>query len=324
MNCSIKDVARECNVSIATVSRAFNQNSIISEQTRKLILSKAEEMCYVPNIVARGLKRSKSQTIGIVIPSINNAFYIEVLKYLQIELQKRGYHLIVNFMQKDVVSEKSAIEALMYSRPETIIFFPRTRETESYINNISKNTKIIQLFSAPYNEFCSVLVDDALGVKMAVDYLINKGHSKILYVGNEADPRVKGYYEAFGSRDKKPEEELILLNKSISSDEVQKAIIKYKPTAVLAIGSLSDIAFQALVNSGLNIPKDISFIVFDDVRWARIFSITAISHPFDKIVSNIIELIFNPTIDNVSLKVEKIIIPPILVERTSVIDITGK
>lgn len=311
---NIMDVARTCGVSIATVSRAFNKDSVIKAETRIKILETAEAMGYTPNMVARGLKRSKSQTVGIIIPSIDNYFYIDALKYIEIELQKRGYRLIVSFIFHGVTEERDALEAMSSARLEALIVFPRSRINEDYIKKLTMQSKIIQLFTAPYDEYDSLVIDDVYGIEIAARYLIDRGHRRILYIGG--DSRVKGYENVFAERGIEYDPALISLEWLLDGQKISDIIKSTEPTAIIAVARQAEAVWCALNHMKTIIPDDISFIANDDVNWVKMFGITSVSHPLEEIASRLIERLF--FIINNGSEPQKITIRPFITERSSV------
>ncbi len=311
---NITDVARMCGVSIATVSRAFSKDSVIKQETRIKILTAAESMGYTPNMVARGLKRSRSQTVGIIIPSIDNYFYIDALKYIEIELQKRGYRLIVSFIYHGVTEERDALEAMSSARLEALILFPRSRINEDYIKKLSIHTKIIQLFTAPYDGYDSLVTDDIYGTEIAARYLTERGHRRILYIGGDA--RVKGYENALAEQNIAFDPALVslewLLDEKILSDMIRSA----QPTAVISVARQAEAAWRALSRMKIPVPDSLSFIAYDDVNWVKMLNITAVSHPLEEIASTLIERLFY--IIGCESEPQKITVRPFITERESV------
>jgi len=310
---TIKDVAKACGVSTATVSRAYDRNAVIKEKTREFILQTANDMGYFPNIVARGLKTSKSQMVGIIIPSVENTFYLDLLKYIEMELYRHNYRLMVIFLQRGAIEERDALETLVYSKVDALIIFPTDRINGDYIKKISEDIKIIQLFTAPYDEFGSVVMNDKLGVETAVEYLFSMGHTRILYTGG--DNRVEGLYGAYKEHGIAVDPIMISLDWTASIDMIADMIECTNPTAVLAIASQSAVAWKALKKLALNIPEDISFIAYDDVNWVQICDVTAIAHPLVNIaeilIENLIEIIKS---ENKSKRT----IDPYIIKRSSV------
>ena len=127
---NMKDLAKACGVSVATVSRVINADPAVKPATKEKVMAAAERLGFSPNLAARSLKLSKSRTVGIIIPSINNYFYIDILKYIEAELRKRGYRLLVSFIYHGVTEERDALEAMSSARLEALIIFPRTRREQ--------------------------------------------------------------------------------------------------------------------------------------------------------------------------------------------------
>ena len=311
--CTIKDVAKACGVSTATVSRAYDENAVIKEKTRELILKTAGDMGYVPNIVARGLKTSKSQMVGIIIPSVRNSFYLDLLKYIEMELHKHNYRLMVIFLQHGIIEERDALETMVYSKVEALIIFPRTRINGDYIHKISEHIKIIQLFTAPYEEYGSVIMNDRLGVEIAVDYLFYMGHTRILYIGG--DIRVEGLYNAYNKRGIAVDYRMVSLDWITDIDLIIDIINNTAPTAVLAVANQAASAWKALKKMSANIPEDISFIAYDDVNWVQICDVTAIAHPLINIAKTLIEDLIEMI---KSGNKNKVIIDPYIIKRNTV------
>jgi len=312
---TIKDIAKACGVSTATVSRAYDKNAVIKEKTREFILKTAGEMGYSPNIVARGLKTAKSQMVGIIIPSIENTFYLDLLKYIETELYRHNYRLMVIFLQNGVVEERDALETMVYSKVEALIILPETRINSDYIRKISERLKIIQLFAAPYEEYGSIVMNDKLGIEIAVEYLFSKGHTRILYIGGSRDKRIEGLYNIYNKHGIAIDYNMISLDWVTDINLIIEMMKNTKPTAVLAIANQAAVAWKALKKMEINIPEDISFIAYDDVNWVQICDVTAIAHPLnyiaESLVENLIELIKSDSKN-------KIIIKPFITERNTV------
>lgn len=277
---TIKEVAQAAGVSIASVSRAFKEDAVINPQTRAHILKIADKLNYRPNLVARGLKRSRSQAIGIIIPSIDNYFYVDLLKQLDIALKRQQYRLMVSFIQHGGSDEKEALAAMAASQVEAIIFSPRNRDNAGLVQQLKANTSLLQLFTAPYPELDSLVMDDGSAVADAARYLMERGHQRILYVGG--DGRFEGFVQAKQAAGCPAGPEWLCLGWP-EAEEVARRIRSLQPTAILAVARQAEAAWHALKLLGLRIPEDISLIAYDDVNWVRMLDITAVAHQFGQI-----------------------------------------
>lgn len=316
---SLKDLSKRCGCSVSTVSRAFSNPDIVKEETKHNIFSVAEEMGYTPNALARSLKNTHSQTIGIIIPSINNLFYIEVLKNIELELHKRDYKLIVSFLQPGIIDERAALEPIVSARVDGIIIFSDNRDNERYFKRIDKQIRIVQLFTRPYDEYDSIVIRDADGMELAADCLLKRGHRRILYFG--FSDRVEGYRRAYRKRGFPVPEELIYIeDRPLTAEIFSEALQDHHPTAVLTCSLNSQTAIQTMIGQKIRIPEDISFISYDDSNWARIMGITVIAHPLETVtehvVNTLLERIHCPQEGGITpVRIE---IMPYLIERKSV------
>lgn len=314
---TLKDIAKHCQVSYSTVSRAFDPESRVSPTTRKRILEYAEEIKYRPNLIARSLKKHESKTVGIIIPSIDNIFFIEVLKYIEIALKHCGYRLLVSFVQKDVNTELDCLELMSASQVDGMIIVPEDCSNREYILRLSKHIHISQLFEAPYSEIDSVVMDDIGGTANGTRYLINRGHRKILYVGEPK--RLPGFTNTlreYGISD----EEVLIMTDCQNSRQVVSAIKEFQPTAIFAIACASEYAWNAIKALNLSIPQDVSLIVYDDTKWVSMLGVTAIAHNLEEIANTSVDqLIFRLRNKNTPQKdVKHIVLDPFIRERNSV------
>ncbi|MBP3918472.1 MAG: LacI family DNA-binding transcriptional regulator [Clostridia bacterium] len=313
---TIKELAHKCSVSTATISRAFDTNSVMKEETRQKILNAAKEYQYSPNLIARGLKRNQTNTIGFIIPSVDNLFYIDILKYIEIELKKYGYRMLISFVQDGVQTEDEALSVMLASQVDALIMVPTGAVDSQKIAEIGQKIYLIQLFGGHYDFLDCVYMDDKQGVKNALDYLLKNGHQKILYV-SEA-PNYDIYKEAYSENGLSADCEYILKPYS-SVDDIAKQICRLHPTAVLGIALHAEQAWLALKKCGMKIPDDVSFIAYDDVKWVQMFDITAVAHNYEEIAGHAVDLLIR-NLKEKQPKVEHIKLMPYMIERGSVIN----
>ena len=228
----MKDVAKACGVSVSTVSRAFDESSRISQPVRQKILSRAAELGYTPNLLARSLKSNRSMTIALIIPSIENRFYIDVLQHLELVLHQYGYRLLVTFVHEGVTTERECLEMAASAQVDGIIVLPQDSTNKQYLNSLAEQMRVIQLFNAPYSHMDSVIMDDEKGAEIGTNYLLQHGHRRILYVGGE--DRIAGFWRAIDNAGI-PHSEVMTLTGPVSVDLICDAIKTFHPTAIFAI-----------------------------------------------------------------------------------------
>lgn len=283
---TLKDIATHCGVSYSTVSRAFNKDSHISEKTRKKILDYANEVHYIPNAAAVSLKKNETKMIGIVIPKLTNLFYIDLLEFLDRILKKFGYRLLVSFISDDVSSEFHCLELMATARVDALIIMGCRPENISYIRQLSAQITIVQLLSNALLELDSVCVDDLKATSMGTQYLINRGHRKILFVGDTN--RSKSYSDTMTRNNISRENHLFIAGENDCSEILHQMNI-FHPTAVMASSIYKENAYRAIRAAGLQIPDDISFFAFGDVQWVQLLEITAMAHNLEEISTALVD-----------------------------------
>ena len=277
---TIQDLALACGVSIATVSRAFAKDGKIKPSTREAILKCAEEMHYVPNSIAKSLQQKQTNTVGLIIPEITNSFYSSVIQRLEWKYRENGYRFIIGFYQPGISTEADIISDMHSYRVDALIFSPSDRASETVLKNCFSTQNILQLFNAPYPEYDSLTIDDVRGIEMATEYLISKGHRKILYFGHPE--RVEGYVRTMAAHGLSPLTDR-MTDIDLTPDALQAHIRTAKPTAILTVAKYSEKMVSLLNRMGMRSPDDISLIVYDDVDWTKMLDITTVAHPLDEL-----------------------------------------
>lgn len=181
---TIKDIAREAGVSIASVSRALNGMDGISEENRSRILRVCERLSYTPNGLARSLVKRRTQTIGIIMPDIMSPFYSELMVKASDAAHKRGYQVLLCNSFRELKAERDYLKLLAEHQVEGILIFPiGPRSTESmaeFIHNVPMVAlnELTGQCGIPY-----VCADEEQAGRIAAEYLISKGCRNLLFVG---------------------------------------------------------------------------------------------------------------------------------------------
>lgn len=292
MAASIKDVAREAGVSIATVSRVINKVDVVNKETKEKVEKAIKKLNYRPNIVARSLKTRRTETIGILVPDISNQFYPEVVRGAEDVANIYDYNIILCNSDSDLDKEKEYIRVLKEKMVDGMLYMSSSLDDEiiSLIDEIQMKTVLIET-KAPGNKFPSVTIDNIKAAYDATKYLIDKGNKKIAYIGIKKDKsnavslRYDGYLRALKEND-------IELDKKITYFDGMKVSDGYNGVNVILESSEIDSVFcasdeiamgaiNALRDKGIKVPEDIDVIGFNDIDLASIFypKITTISQP---------------------------------------------
>jgi len=294
---TIKDISRITGISVSTVSRALRYPEQVSEKKRKIILSMADELGYIPNLNASNLRTNASKNIGFIINDVQNTFFNQLITVIERELSSFGYKLIISFGTNDQVDNEDKIKNLLSTSVNALMFSPF--RNSPYVQNLleSKNVYTLQLFTKAYQSFDSLIVDDLNGTYLATKRLILNNHHNILITGfRDAiwQERLKGYYKAYQEFNIEVDPELIYL---IDSDEflinkLTTKIMNKQPSAIIPIANKVGFAVvKALRTLGLKTNRDISVICYDDTVWADILDLTVVTHHIEELGRQIVKML---------------------------------
>lgn len=333
---TIKDVAKKAGVSIATASRAIRNVGYVNEETRARVLATAKNLGYTTDIHAQSLRSRKSNTIGVIVSDIKNYFYSLVLMEIAAELKKLGYMMLLAYSNENHEEESSNLKRLLSSRVDGIIFTPVDNSNKKLVNQIMNHgIPLLQLYRNAYDNIDSVLVDDETGAYLATQHLLDSGHRNILLLGVDSPispSRSHGYIRAMQEKKVPVDDDLIMsLSPEASAKEVvRKQIHHRKPTAIIAGTNTFGLdVISVCQEENLNIPADISLVVFDDIPWVSFLKMTSIAQPISGIsITAVHTLLDRIQKANDTSAVSKeyaspsstsIKIDPILIKRSSVI-----
>lgn len=272
---TLKELAKLLNISVSTVSKALNDSHEISDTTKKRVNELAEKLNYKPNRIAQQLKTNKTKTVGVILPTVTNPFFAEVLHGIETMATASDYDIIVCLSNETLHKEKRSLELLSNGSVDGFIMAV-ARESQvkgqtSHINEAIDHRIPVLMFDRVVNEInCDkVIVDDFQSVYDATEYLIKKeGRKKILLVSNIEELsvgklRIKGYKEAIERY--KLESNVLKLDNAL---DVEKTIYEYlnknkQIDAILSIDHITGIvAINMAKKLGKNIPQDLSVVGF--------------------------------------------------------------
>jgi len=272
---TLKQLAKELDVSISTVSKALNNSEEIGKDTVKRVKELAKFYNYKPNKVALSLKNNKTKTIGVIIPNILNRFLAKVLFGIEREATKQGYNIITCISNESLEKEKESLQLLANGSVDGFIL---SIAEESQINNavehfkstIKQGLPIVMFDRVAHDVLCDkVIVDDYDATYNATKRLINEGRKHITFISNIDDISVgklreRGYNKAILEHSKLEPLVLKVKKKDDHQKKIKTLFTKNKSIdAVIAADSSSGIiALNTAVSFGLKVPKDISVIAF--------------------------------------------------------------
>ncbi len=273
---TLKQLAKELNVSISTVSKALNNSEEIGEETVRRVKELAELYNYKPNKVALSLKQNKTKTIGVIIPNILNRFLAKVLFGIEREANKLGYNIITCISNESLEKEKESLQILANGSVDGFILSVAEEtqiknEIDHFKKTISQGLPIVMFDRVAHDVMCDkVIVDDFDATYNATRaFLLEHDRKQIAFISNIDDLSVgqlrkRGYTKAileYGSH-----EPLVLRIKK--KDDHQKKIknfLKSNPGIDAVVGADSSsgiIALNTAINLGRKVPEDLSVIAF--------------------------------------------------------------
>jgi len=288
----LAEVAQLAAVSHATVSRAFNTPQLLNAATLKRVNEAAEQLGYIPDGLARSLRRNRSMVIGAVVPSLRHAYFATTVQGLQAEIAKRGYTLLLSASDFNDQAELAAVRSMIRQGVDGFVMVGRQHDPEllSLLNERQKPFIITWSYDSVQP---SVGFDHRKAIQPAVNHLLDLGHRDMvavmafLRVSDRERERLAGIEEAFARRGKSfAADRVIFANGSGLQDgrnAFRSARAKFpKATAVICANDL--LAAGALMEcaaSNLVVPRDISVIGYGDLDIAAAMtpSITTIKTP---------------------------------------------
>lgn len=279
MSVTIKQVAREAGVSIATVSRVLNDKGPVLAQTRRRILKVAARLRYVPHGGARSLITRTTSTIGVLLPDIYGEFFSELIRGLDRASRRRGFHLLVSSSHGDRAEFEEVLRATR-GRVDGLIVMTPDVDAKALRDNLPEGLPLVALSSpVGLGPFDTIAIDNRGGAEAMVRHLAALGHRRIAFVkgppGNhDARERLAGYRAALASlrlrRSTDLEHEGDFTEEAGHAAGRRILAGRHVPDAIfcandtMAIGVLS-----ALREAGANVPGDVALGGFDDVPLAR-------------------------------------------------------
>lgn len=329
MAASIKDVAKEAGVSIATVSRVLNNIDVVNYDTKQKVLEAIKKLDYTPNVVARSLKTQKTSTLGIIIPDISSQFYPEVVRGAEDVANIYNYNVILCNTDLDKQKEIEYLRVLKEKMVDGILYMSSSIEPEifKYIQHI--NVPIVLVENVDKDDtFPSVTINNLDAAYEAVKYLIKKGNKKIGYIGhkdlenNATAKRFLGYKKALEESNIKLNEKITYFGGLKVEDGYKGALEIIKHGDIDAIFCSSDEcamgAINALREKNINVPNDVDIMGFNDIYEASVFypKLTTVSIPMYDMGSVGMRMLIK-IVNKEELKFTHYVLPYEIVERQS-------
>ena len=281
MSTTVRDVADEAGVSVATVSRVFNDSDRVRESTRQRVLDAARALDYVPNEAARSLTTQKTKTIGVLLPDMHGEFFAQVIRGLDHTAQEHGYHLLVSSSHGLEDEIRTMMDALRGRVDGLVVMWPH--EHASFLDASTTDAPLLLLNASDELAGVPALgVDNRGGAFEAVAHLADHGHERIAtFTGPltnvEARQRLSGYRDAVRDLGLAHDDGLELtgdFRRETGEALVDDLLdVSPRPTALFAANDAMAIgALRALDRAGVAVPSDLAVVGFDDIPTAEYVS----------------------------------------------------
>jgi LacI family transcriptional regulator len=275
---TLKDVAREAQVSMATVSRALNGTGAVTEEIRARVLQVAARLNYVPNIGAQSLMTRRTNMIGVLLQTFHGEFFSELLRGIDAAARARKLHLLVSSAHNDTAETGATLRAMIGRVDGLLVLLPHV--DGKFLQESVRSALPVVLMSTADAEhaYASVYVDNYGGACAMVKHLAELGHRSIAHIAGrpenmDTEERLRGYRDALAKE--LPGSPEIVLQGDFTEESGYKAaqdLLAYavKPNAIFAANDMMAIGcMSALLEAGLRVPQDIAVVGFDDIPTAR-------------------------------------------------------
>lgn len=300
---TVADVAKRAGVSVSTAARVLSGHGYAAETTRRHVLEAAEDLGYVANQIARSLRTRRTNMVGLLIGDVENLFYSVIARNVESATRDAGYHLVLCNSDDDPETEREYLKLLEGIQVDALIVTPTSKNRRNLARLLDKEMVIVQM-DRRVDDLAAdaILVDNEAGAASAVSHLIEAGHSRIgILTGGLAVPtaqlRLAGYEHALREHGIPLRKELVKTGSFLREHAIEDAtdLIRARPapTAVFAANNiLAEATLTALEQEGLNVPRDVSLVAFDDMPWMSMVvpAITTVRQPIAEMARGAAEL----------------------------------
>lgn len=280
MRVTIREVAREAGVSVATVSRVLNGTGQASEETTRRIREVAARLRYSPNEAARALIRSRTHALGVLLPDLHGEFFSEVIRGIDQRARQTGYHILVSSFHSDHGEMEGALRA-MRGRVDGLILMSPDLDARGLLaeSGAELPTVLINVPPASTGSCDSIMVDNVGGARAMVRHLLALGHRRIAMItggsqNHDSRERLRGYRSALRAAGIELDPSLEVTGDFTEQGGYTAAeallALRRPPRAIFAANDAMAVgAMSALRDHGVQVPEQIALAGFDDIPIAR-------------------------------------------------------
>ncbi|MBQ4629072.1 MAG: LacI family DNA-binding transcriptional regulator, partial [Clostridia bacterium] len=298
----LTDIAKKLNISISTVSRALNDASDVSEETKLRVRRTAHELHYLPNETARSLVMQKNNIIAVIVPNISNPYHCELVKGIEGVLHKENYSIVLCIYQDNDVIKEEYIREMLRKRVVGMVFIGTRPENDSLFEKMITSTIVVGIQSTD-ERIDRVNVDENKNVYKIISKLAELGHKRIAFLGSMngdvefLEQRLESYKKALADSGLPIDESIIIDDQNKEEPGYHSAKELLKDKSITAIHCMYDElamgAYMAICDEGLKVPDDISLSGFDGLRLSKLIrpALTTVRVPIKEMGESAAELI---------------------------------
>jgi len=284
----LKDIAAQAGVSVMTVSKSLRGASDISTETKTRVKVLAQQMGYMPDSTAQGLRNRTTKLFGLILSTVTNPIFARTVSAIEEGAHEGGYDLILAHSLNDPEREEACIRRLLSRRVDGLFIFPvyRLSPTAAIYEELwQRQTPTVILGQrAPFcAQFYNVETDDQNGSYLMTQHLLELGHKKIAFLaGSSGSPwaqeRLEGYRRALREAAIEPDDRLVF-TAGATLEEGEKAAVQmiHESATMTAVQAASDLvamgAANVFLNQGIKIPEDLSVAGFGNILMSQHFRV---------------------------------------------------
>ena len=280
---SLKDIAGRCGVSVATVSKALNDQNDIGQETKERIRQAAKEMGYVPNAAAKSMKTNRTHNIGVLFVDEANSglrhdFFANVLDSFKRNVEKAGYDITFISNDRSRPGRTTYLEHARYRRFDGVVIACVRFDDPEVIELVHSNIPVVTIDHI-YNDTTTIISDNVHGMETLVDYVVANGHRKIAFIHGVDSSVTKARVITFNRKMEEygirvPDEYIMETPYRDTHGAYERTLelleLEDRPTCIFYPDDYASYGgMRAISEKGLKVPDDISIIGFDGIRVAR-------------------------------------------------------
>lgn len=331
MPVTLRDVAEQAGVSPMTVSRVINGGTSVNVKTRERVQKVIGELGYLPNTIARSLSHRTSGTLAVLVPDVANPFFMLILRGVESVARQHGYRVMLCNTESDLALEDAYIQDMLAHQIDGLVIAPTSDNSRRHLRLPQQHHVPLVLIDRTVDgvECDVVLGDNVGGAQQLVEHLVAAGHRRIAMICGPLDvstsrDRLQGYRQALDAGGAEDDPQLVVeaqVNVLGGYAAIQQVLLlDSRPTAVFTVNNLVAVgAVQAMREHGLEVPRDLALVCFDDIELASqlLPFLTVMAQPAETFGTIAAQLLIERIAGRTTERPRRVVLTPELVVRTS-------